>query len=97
MVQTVRTIAVLGNHKMIAFEKPLALVRIFFSIQITCEEGTYCKTKISFDDPLFSSFYMLNGVAKTFEVRGEDIFQGRIWVYNMTTADMFYALTEILH
>ena len=97
MVQTIRTIAVSGNHKMVAFEKPLALARIFFSIQITSNEGDFCKTKISFDDPLFSSFYMLGGVAKKFEAKGEDIFQGSIWILNMTTADMFYALTEILH
>jgi len=97
MVQVVRTITVLPGEKIIAIERPHVLDRIFFSIKVIVNEGIWCKTKISFDDPTFFSCYLLDGVVKYFEAEGKDIFQGNIWIYNMTGATMFYVLTEILH
>jgi len=97
MVQTIRTTAVLAEQKNIVFEKPRVLTRIFFSVRTTTDKTIWHKTKISFDDPLFSSFYMLDGDINKFEAEGQDIFQGNIWLYNQTDATQFYSLTEILH
>jgi len=97
MVQTVRTITISSDQKEIVFEKPRVLTRIFFSVATTTDETVWHKTKISFDDPLFSSFYLLEGNITKFEAEGQDIFQGNIWAHNQTDTTLFYSLTEILH
>ena len=97
MVQTVRSRTVLAGEKVVMIEKPLALHRIFFSIQAFADQTTWLESKISFDDPLFSSFYALDGSARYFEAKGEDIFQGDIWVYNVSNTNLLHSTTEILH
>jgi len=97
MVQTVRSINVSAGEKKIVVEKPQALHRVFFSIQAFADQTVWLETKISFDDPLFRSFYVLDGPAKYFQAEGDDIFQGDIWVYNMSDTNLLYAATEILH
>jgi len=97
MVQTVRSITVLAGGKMVMLEKPQALHRIFFSVQAFADLTAWYETKISFDDPQFRSFYVLDGPAKYFEAKGDDIFQGNIWVYNMSDINLLYSATEILH
>ena len=97
MVQTVRSLTILAGEKVILVEKPQALHRIFFSVQAFAEQTTWLETKISFDDPQFRSFYVLDGSARYFEAKGEDIFQGNIWLYNVSDADLLYSATEILH
>ena len=97
MVQTIRSITILAGEKILMIEKPLALHRIFFSIQVFADQSAWLESKISFDDPLFGSFYVLDGYAKYFEAEGEDIFQGNIWVYNMSNTNLLYSATEILH
>ena len=96
MVQAVSTITILPDQKKIVAEKPRVLNRIFFSITVTTDETIWHKTKISFDDPLFCSFYMLEGGITKFEAEGQDIFQGNIWAHNQTDTILFYSLTEIL-
>ena len=97
MTQTVRSITVLAGKKIIMIEKPHILHRIFFSVQVfTPDTGQY-KTKISFADPMFSSFYVIDVAAKYFEAKGEDIFQGDIWVFNASSSNLLYSATEILH
>jgi len=97
MVQTVRSITILSGEKMMLIEKPRALHRIFFSIQAFADMTAWLETKISFDDPQFRSFYVLDGPAKYFQAEGDDIFQGDIWVYNMSDTNLLYSATEILH
>ena len=96
MVQTVRSITVLAGEKIIILEKPQALHRVFFSIQAFADQNTWLETKISFDDPQFRSFYVLDGSARYFEATGEDIFQGNIWVYNISDTNLLHSATEIL-
>ena len=96
MVQTVRTFSLSPGQKTIAFEKPHALCRIFFSIRAFADQTTWYQSKISFDDPAFISFYSLNGPAKYFEAEGENIFQGNVLVLNASTVDLQYSTTEIL-
>ena len=97
MVQTVRSINVSAGEKKIVVEKPQALHRIFFSIQAFADQNVWLETKISFDDPQFRSFYVLDGPARYFEAKGEDIFQGNIWVFNISGTSLLYSATEILH
>ena len=96
MVQTVRSITILAGEKKLFLEKPLALHRIFFCIQVLAPNDEWHETKVSFDDPQFHSFYVLDGSARYFEARGEDIFQGDIWVYNMSNTNLLHSATEIL-
>ena len=96
MVQTVRSITLLSEEKIIMLEKPRTLHRIFFSIQAFADQNVWLRTNISFDDPQFRSFYVLDGPARYFEAKGKNIFQGNIWVYNMSDANLLYSASEIL-
>ena len=96
MVQTLRSINVSAGEKKIVVEKPQALHRIFFSIQAFADLTAWLETKISFNDPQFRSFYVLDGPSKYFEARGEGIFQGDVWVYNSSDTNLLYSATEIL-
>ena len=83
-------------HKKIMFEKPLVLRRIFLSIQALASLGGGYESRISFDDPGFHSYYTLARYAKYFEMKGEGISQGDVWVLNFSPEDMPYTMTEIL-
>ena len=97
MVQTIRSLTLLAGEKKIMIEKPLTLHRIFFSIEEFADQTAWLESKISFDDPMFHSFYVIDGPAKYFEARGDDIFRGDIWVYNISDINLLYSATEILH
>jgi len=97
MVQTVKTLTLSPQEKIILIKKPTVLNRIFFSIRALSDLTTWYQSKVSFDDPLFHTFYVLNGPVKYFEAEGDDIFQGNIWVLNASTVSLQYTSTEILH
>jgi len=96
MVQTVMSKTLPPGEKKLLIEKPHVLHRIFFSIRALADQSVWYQSKISFDDPTFASFYVLNGPAKYFEAKGEGIFQGNVWVFNASDHDLQYVLTEIL-
>ena len=96
MVQTVRSITILAGEKKLLLEKPLVLNRIFFSIRALADQSTWYQSRVSFDDPLFYSYYVLDGPAKYFETKGEGIFQGDVWVLNASDQNLQYVVTEIL-
>ena len=96
MVQTVKSVILLPSQKMEIAEMPHSLHRIFFSIRVVVGVNTWYPSKISFDGPSFASFYILAGTERYFEMRGEDIFQGDIWVRNEATISLWYAASEIL-
>ena len=96
MVQTLRSVTILAGEKKILIKKPLVLHRIFFSVQAFADPAAWYESKISFDDPQFLSFYVLDGAARYFEARGEDIFQGNIWVFNASSVNLLHSATEIL-
>ena len=96
MVQTVKTLKVYTGGKLILLEKPRASTRIFFSIKVLTDPTSGYKAWISFDDPLFASHYVLQGQTQQLEAKGEGIFQGAIWVQNMSLADLVFVMTEIL-
>ena len=96
MVQTVFSCKILSGEKRIVIEKPLVLSRIFFSVHRIAEATSWHETRISFDDPLFRSYFVLNGSLNVFKAEGVDIFQGNIWAYNVSDIDLWCACTEIL-
>ena len=96
MVQTVKTIGVQPQEKIIISEKPHVLQRVFFHIEVATQPDSWYPAKISFDDPLFSSYFRLVGTARFFEMKGNDIFQGDIWVKNESTIILYFSSTEIL-
>ena len=96
MVQTVRSETILAGSKKIIFEKPLVLHRIFFSINVLVPPDTWCESRVSFDDPMFLSYYTLAGYTKYFEAKGEGISQGDVWLFNTSSGDVLYTFTEIL-
>ena len=97
MVQNIKTVYLTPSQKAKAVEKPYSLYRIFVSILTVLGTTAWYPSKISFDDPSFSSFYLLAGADRRFEARGEDIFQGDIWVKNESTISLNYAISEILY
>jgi len=97
MVQTACTLLIPAGKKMIVLEKPHKLNRIFFSVVTILSATSGYDIRVSFDDPLFLTYYSLRGSKKYFEAEGGDIFQGNIWVSNNSTADVEVAATEILH
>jgi len=96
MVQTVQTIILHAGQQKIFFEKPHVLRRIFVSIQAFAPPEAWAESRISFDDPMFYSYYTIAGFLKYFEAKGEGISQGDIWVSNNATGDLLYTSTEIL-
>ena len=96
MVQTLISKTILAGQKRILLEKPIVLKRVFFSITALANPDMWYKSAVSFDDPLFLSFFVLNGPARHFEARGEGIFQGNVWVSNLSDHDLEYTATEIL-
>ena len=96
MVQRVWSETISAGHKKIIFEKPLALRRIFISIKTVASAEAWCESWISFGDPMFYSYYIIAGYAKYFEVKGEGIFQGDVWVLNTSGGDVKYTMVETL-
>ena len=97
MVQTLVSKNLLSGEKIIMFEKPRVLRRVFFSIRTIVDAGLSREIWLSFDDPNFLSYYVIDGPEKYFEARGVDIFQGDIWVMSNTESSVLFAATEILH
>jgi len=95
MAQTVYSITLVDGQKKILLEKPTTLKRIFGNITVRGFEGG-CASKVSFGDPLFYSFFVLNKPVTTFEMKGEGIFQGDVWVQNISGISLLYSMSEIL-
>jgi len=96
MVQTVMSKTLPAGKKKILIERPLALHRIFFSVRALADQSAWYQSRMSFDDPLFRSYYVLDGPGKYFEAKGEGIFQGNVWVLNASDQNLQYTSTEIL-
>ena len=96
MVQTVTSFTIHSGGQRIIFEKPRSLRRIFYGITVLAGDTVWRQSKISFDDPTFSSYYILDGQFKHFVMQGEGISQGDIWLLNSSGIDLNYTATEIL-
>ena len=66
------------------------------SVRALVDNTAWAMSKLSFGDPSFVSYFALAGPSKYFEAKGEGIFQGDVWVYNLTGVDLLYTGTEIL-
>ena len=96
MVQTVNSETLSTGQQKILIEKPHTLCRIFFSIRALAPPDAWCESWLSFDDPTFYSYYILAGHLKYFETKGEGIFQGNVWVRNISGTDVVYTAAETL-
>ena len=96
MVQSVIYTSLPPGQQKILLEKPHVLRRIYFKIIALLQPSAGYPSKISFGDPMFYSYFVLNGANIYMESRGEGIFQGDIWVRNQSTATVGYTSTEIL-
>ena len=96
MVQTVKSQRLPPGQQGIFFERPHVLSRIFFKITAILPQTVSYLSKISFDDPLLSDYYTLLGSSTYFEAEGDGIFQGNIFVRNISSVNIFYSATEIL-
>ena len=96
MAQTVISITIPAGQQRVLIEKPRSLYRIFFSIRAIAPDTSWYQSKISLGDPLFMTYYILDGPAKYFEAAGEGIFQGRVWVRNESVTNLLFTATEIL-
>ena len=96
MAQTFVSVTIPAGHRVRFFEKPQVLIRTFFSIRAFADNTKWAQSKISLGDPLFASYYVLDGPAKYFEARGVGVFQGNVWVRNASTTNLLYSATDIL-
>ena len=96
MVQTLKSLLLSSGQRTIFLEKPHILRRIFFKITALLPLTANYQTNISFDDPLFVNYYVLVGPNIYFRAEGDGIFQGNIFVRNMSSIPIFYTATEIL-
>ena len=96
MAQTVKSQWVPSGGVILLLNKPLVLKRIFFSVKAVTDTTTDYKSYISLGDPTFATYYTLDKRVFFFEAKGEGIFQGAIWIKNVSTADVLFVVTEIL-
>ena len=96
MAQILKTKKVYTGWKTILLEKPLASNRIFFNIRVLTDLSMGHRSHISFGDPVFSSYYTLDGPVQQLEAKGEGIFQGDIWVENVSPMDLIFVAMETL-
>ena len=96
MAQTVKSQTISVGQKMIVLKKPNVSNRIFFSIYVVRAPADWSASLVSFGDPLFRSYFVLDGPVRYFEAKGEGIFQGDIWISNVSSKDLLFTMTEIL-
>ena len=96
MAQTVKSQWVPSGWTARLFNKPLVSNRIFFGVKVIVDATTDYRSYISLGDPAFTSYYTLDKQVFFFEAKGEGIFQGVIWIKNVSTTDLLFVVTEIL-
>ena len=96
MAQTLKTKRVYTGWKTVLIEKPLASIRIFFSIRALTDLSMGHRSHISFDDPAFRSYYVFDGQVQQLEAKGEGICQEDIWAQNVSSEDLVFVMTEVL-
>ena len=96
MVQTLKSMRIYPGQSVILLEKPHVLHRILYSIKVLTDLTIGYKSHISFDDPSFLTYYILDGPVQQLEAKGEGICQGDIWAHNASSAELIFVMTEIL-
>ena len=96
MVQTVKSLRLQPGQQGIFLERPHVLSRIFFKIVAILPTTANYMSKISFDDPIFFDYYTLLGSSTSFEAEGDGIFQGNVFVWNTSSINILYSVSEIL-
>ena len=96
MAQTVKSQWIPSGWIIRLLNKPQVLKRNFFGVKVVADVTTDYRSYISLGDPTFATYYTLDKQVFFFEAKGEGIFQGAIWVKNVSTTDLLFVVTEIL-
>jgi len=96
MTQTARSQWIYSGWKIRLLDKPQVLNRIFFNVKVLTDPTNDYRVYLSLGDPRFFSYYTLSRQVPYFEAKGEGIFQGDIWIQNVSTVDLLLTMTEIL-
>ena len=96
MTQTVKSQWVPSGWNLRLIDKPTVLNRIFVSVKVLTDPTNDYRVYLSLGDPGFFSYYTLSRQVPYFEAKGEGIFQGDIWIQNVSTVDLLLTMTEIL-
>ena len=96
MAQTVKSQWIPSGCIIRLLNKPHVSSRIFFSVKVVADATMDYRSYISFGDPRFATYYALDKQVFFFEAKGEGIFQGAIWIKNVSTTDLLFVITEIL-
>jgi len=96
MTQTVRSQWIYSGWKIRLLNQPRVLNRIFFTVKVLTDPTTDYRLNISLGDPGFSSYFALGRQVSFFEAKGEGIFQGDIWAQNVSAAEIYLSVSEIL-
>ena len=88
-----KTIYLEDNSSLYIFEAPRVMRRIFLGIYIVAWADTTFTVHISFDDPCFVNYLVINGVKKGYEFECADIPQGIVFIKK--TSDVVGSVSAI--
>ena len=91
-----KTIYIENNIKVALFKAPHVMRRIFLGVYIVAWADTTFTAHISFDDPHFVNYLVINGVKKGYEFECADIPQGIVFIKKMSDAVGSISAIEIL-
>ena len=95
MAQNFRSIYFSNNNVVTLFEAPTTLMRVFLGIYIVAG-GTTFGAHISFDDPKFVNFIVLNNLKSGYEFECADIPQGIVFIQKQDGVNGSISAIEIL-
>ena len=96
MTQTARSQWIYSGWKIRLLDKPQVLNRIFFNVKVLTDPTNDYRIYLSLGDPGFFSYYVISKRVPYFEAKGDGIFQGDIWIQNVSTVDLLVTMAEIL-
>jgi len=88
-----KTVYIENNIKVALFKAPHVMRRVFLGIYIVAWADTTFTVHISFDDPRFVNYLVINGVKKGYEFECADIPQGIVFIKK--TSDVVGSVSAI--
>jgi len=90
-----RTVGLWDNISILVFEAPRVMRRVFLGIYIVAGDTSF-GAHISFDDPKYVNFIVLNNLKQGYEFECADIPQGNVLVKKQSDAIGSISAIEIL-
>jgi len=91
-----KTVYIENNIKVALFKAPHVMRRVFLGIYIVAWADTTFTAHISFDDPHFVNYLVINSVKKGYEFECADIPQGIVFIKKTSDAVGSVSAIEIL-